>query len=283
MLPVLQAFDRDNQLAGIRESTRANFYNSTLTNLCSFLLIPDLRLLKREHVESFLLHKQRQKLSPVSVQTYYRAIRRFTRWMAEEGYTDTDVCLGMRRPRAPKTERRIPTKADMIRLINGVSKSNFYRDQCIILLAVDGNLRAGEVRSLQLDDIDWEDSLVRVTGKGGHQRYVPIGRRTLLTIDAYKEKERPPSSDRTLILSDEGHALTRGGFAQVFRRMKAKTGITCRYHDLRHYGSTDDARHMSPWDLQQKLGHSSMKMTQQYVHLGRAMDRYSTGDALVSR
>lgn len=283
-LEALAAFDRSNQLAGLRPSTRKGFYLDTLHPLLRNLIIPDIRLLHKIHIETYLLEKQGRKLSPVTIQTYYRAIRRFTRWLADEGLTDGDICVGMRKPRVPKVDRPLPSLLEVKRLMAGVSRRHYCRDLLILLLAVDGNLRAGEVRSFRVEDLNFQACTVRVIGKGGHSRVVPLGNRSMQAAHNYLERERISTNEPTCILSEEGKPFTAQGFAQVFRRIKVRLGMNYRFHDLRHWGATDDALHMSPWELQKKLGHASMAITQHYVHMAEQRERsYSSGDALFSR
>jgi Phage integrase family len=107
---------------------------------------------------------------------------------------------------------------------------------------VRGGLRAGEVRSLRLADVDMELRRVRVVGKGGRERVVPLDRAFFSELAAYLRIQRPagcPTPECFIVLRGPtaGRAMTEAGMRRIFRTHRARSGAT-RPHRLRHiYGT----------------------------------------------
>jgi site-specific recombinase XerD len=119
-----------------------------------------------------------------------------------------------------------------------------HRDRAIVLVMLLGSLRAAEVRSLQLSDVDLGRRRLRVIGKGSKERHVPVDAAFFTEVAAYLRKERPTgvkTSECFLVLRGPttGQPLTEAGLPGVFRRHREMSGTTrVRPHRLRHtYGT----------------------------------------------
>lgn len=152
-----------------------------------------------------------------------------------------------------------------------------YRDRAIVLAMLLGGLRAGEVRSLRLADVDVGLRQVRVLGKGGRERVVPIDRRFFVEVTDYLRRERP--SDATaaecfVVLRGptRGQPMTEAGMRKIFRTHRDRTGATrVRPHRLRHtYGTDLAAAGIDLLVLRELMGHASPETTAGYVHVSPA-------------
>lgn len=155
------------------------------------------------------------------------------------------------------------------------------RDRAMFELAYASGLRAEELVSLQLGDVDHDAEQVRVEGKGRKTRFVPAGEVALKAIGEYVQKGRPrlaePSSDeRALFLSKSGRRL---GTSDVRRRLKGwarhsgveSTAGTIGPHALRHSYAThllDGGADLR--SIQELLGHASVSSTQIYTRVESA-------------
>lgn len=149
-----------------------------------------------------------------------------------------------------------------------------YRDRAIVLAMVLGGLRAGEVRSLRLADVDMGLGRVRVLGKGGRERIVPIDPAFFVESAAYLREERPPgcaTPECFVVLRGptRGQAMTEPGLRKVFRVHRASSGVSrVRPHRLRHtYGTELAAAGIDLLVLRELMGHASPETTARYVHL----------------
>ncbi|MGE0305184.1 MAG: tyrosine-type recombinase/integrase [Microbacteriaceae bacterium] len=152
-----------------------------------------------------------------------------------------------------------------------------YRDRAIVLAMLLGGLRAGEVRSLRLGDVDVGVRQVRVVGKGGRERVVPIHRGFFVELTNYLRHERSsgistPECFVVLRGPTTGQAMTEAGMRKIFRAHRERSGaLRVRPHRLRHtYGTDLAAAGMDLLVLRELMGHASPETTAGYVHVSPA-------------
>lgn len=165
-----------------------------------------------------------------------------------------------------------------------------YRDRAVALAMVLGGLRAGEVRSLRLADVDMGLGRLRVVGKGGRERIVPVDRAFFTECAAYLREERPPgcaTPECFVVLRGptRGQAMTEAGMRKIFRVHRDRSGATrVRPHRLRHtYGTELASAGIDLLVLRELMGHASPETTARYVHLspdGLAAEFAAARDAM---
>jgi site-specific recombinase XerD len=148
------------------------------------------------------------------------------------------------------------------------------RDRAMVLLMLLGGLRAAEVRGLRLFDVDMGCRQVRVVGKGGRERVVPVDRPFFTELAAYLREERPagcatPECFVVLRGPTAGQPLSEAGMRRIFRTHRARSGAgRVRPHRLRHtYGTELAAAGIDLLVLRELMGHASPETTGRYVHL----------------
>jgi site-specific recombinase XerD len=131
--------------------------------------------------------QQETKLSAQSIETYCRGIRAFYGFLAREGFIENNVMAKVKMPKVP--EMVIPTfsEKEIAKLLAQVNKTTNegFRDYCIILTPVDTGIRLSELANLKVEDVDYEQNLFRVMGKGQRERFVPFGRRVAKALMKY--------------------------------------------------------------------------------------------------
>jgi integrase/recombinase XerC len=186
--------------------------------------------------------------------------------------------LGPGRARAAgrlvRQQRRLPESLEPWDVSTFLADLGTHRDRAVVLLMVFGGLRASEVRSLRLADIDQGRRRVRVIGKGGKERTVPVDGAFFSELAAYLRTERAPglrTEECFVVLKGPtaGQALTEAGLRSIFRYHRATSGATrVRPHRLRHtYGTELAAAGIDLLVLRDLMGHSSPETTAAYVHL----------------
>jgi len=178
---------------------------------------------------------------------------------------------GGRLVREPK---RLPESLPAEDVTAFVADLDTHRDRAMVLAMVLGGLRAAEVRSLRLADVDMGLRRVRVVGKGGEQRVVPIDDVFFTECAAYLRSERPagcrtPECFVVLRGPTRGRAMTEAGLRKVFRAHRCRSGANrVRPHRLRHtYGTELAAAGIDLLALRELMGHASPETTARYVHL----------------
>jgi integrase/recombinase XerC len=176
--------------------------------------------------------------------------------------------------RLVRSPRRLPESLDRDEVGAFLADLLTYRDRAIVLLMLLGGLRAGEVRRLRLADVDTALRRVRVVGKGGRERVVPVDRPFFTELTSYLRTERPPGLATpecfvTLTGSRAGQPLTEAGMRSVFRHHRGTSGaVRVRPHRLRHtYGTELAAAGIDLLVLRDLMGHASPETTAGYVHL----------------
>lgn len=176
--------------------------------------------------------------------------------------------------RLVRQPRRLPESVDAADVSAFLADLGTRRDRAITLAMVLGGLRACEVRGLLLADVDQGRRQLRVVGKGGRERVVPVDRAFFSELAAYLSRERPPglaTPECFVVLRGPtaGQPLTEAGLRSVFRYHRATSGaVRVRPHRLRHtYGTELAAAGIDLLVLRALMGHASPETTAGYVHL----------------
>jgi site-specific recombinase XerD len=187
----------------------------------------------------------------------------------------------VRRPRRSgrlvRQPRRLPESLEPAEVAAFLADLGTHRDRAMGLAMLLGGLRAGEVRGLRLADVDMGLRRVRVVGKGGRERVVPIDRAFFAELAAYLRSERPPGclTPQCFVVlrgATAGQAMTEAGMRRIFRTHRARSGATrVRPHRLRHTFGTQLAQAgIDLLALRELMGHASPETTAVYVHLSPA-------------
>jgi site-specific recombinase XerD len=186
--------------------------------------------------------------------------------------------VGRGRPRSGgrlvRQPSRLPEALEPDDVATFLSDLRTLRDRAITLLMLLGGLQSAEVRSLRLADVDMGLRRVRVTGKGGKERIVPVDQAFFAELAAYLREERPaacPSAACFVVLrgSTAGQPLTEAGLRRIFRTHRASSGsVRVRPHRLRHtYGTELASAGIDLLALRELMGHANPETTAAYVHL----------------
>ncbi|MDQ3628435.1 MAG: tyrosine-type recombinase/integrase [Actinomycetota bacterium] len=178
-----------------------------------------------ERVENFIADLG-DRVSPSTTAKHYRSLQQLFRWLAEDREMLASPMQRMSPPAVPEQPVPILTDDDLSRLLAVCKGPTFEnrRDEAIIRLFVDTGMRASELIGLRLDDLDREQSLAFVEGKGGRGRACPYGSRTADCLRRYlRARARHPMAGRTdaLWLGAKG-PVTDSGIRQMLERLGAE-------------------------------------------------------------
>jgi integrase/recombinase XerD len=209
-----------------------------------------------------------------SVARTLSAVRSFHRFLLREGVTDRDPAAAVPQPRLPRPLPRPLPVEDVRRLLETPDTGSpaGVRDAAILELLYGSGLRISELTGMDVDDLDLEEGSLRVLGKGGKEREVPLGSFGRDAVGAYLSRGRPALATSTsrgaLFLNARGGRLSRQSCARLLGRYVRLAGIDRRVtlHTLRHSFATHlleggaDVR-----VVQELLGHASVATTQIYT------------------
>lgn len=240
---------------------------------CEQAGVSDLAEINSFHVRGFAAESHRRGLSPRSIARRLSAVRSFLKVEVTQGRLSANVALNIS---APKPGRRLPGTLDADQVANLLETSGddalTIRDLAILELFYSSGLRLAELVNLDLEDLDFGDQTVRVTGKGNKTRIVPVGRHALDAIRRWLPHRLGLAGEpeQALFISNKGSRLSRRSVQARLERWARGRGSSRRLHPhlLRHSFATHLLE--SSGDLravQELLGHASISTTQVYTHL----------------
>ena len=217
------------------------------------------------------------------------AVRGLHRFAQREGLAAGDPARGVPPPVPPRRLPKAISVDDVTRLIEAAGAEGgprALRDRALLELLYGTGARVSEALALDVDDLDRAEGLVRLSGKGGKQRVVPVGRFAREAVEAYLVRERPALAaagpgGAALFLNVRGGRLSRQSAWAVLGAAARRAGLPEHLspHVLRHSFATHlldggaDVR-----VVQELLGHASVTTTQVYtlVTIDRLREVYAT-------
>lgn len=262
-------------------------YRRDLANLRAFLKDVPFHAVTLENLRSYVDHLRRLKLSNRSIARKVTTLRGFFGFLAEEGELTTNPAELLI---APKFGDSLP-KFLTARQVNGIleapenSARTGLRDRAMLDLLYATGLRVSELIQLRVGDLDDSEGVVKVIGKGNKQRFVPVGRDALKSLEEYCTLQRPKllkgRTSTYLFVTARGTRMTRQAFWKLLRGHGKSAGIfrNLSPHVLRHTFATHlleggaDLR-----SLQTMLGHADIGTTQIYTHVLRSRLRQTVDE-----
>ena len=204
------------------------------------------------------------------------AVRSFFRYLHKHRRIENNPAAAVRTPKHGKPMPRYLSVDDMFRLIDAAGPADLLglRNRAIVESLYSAGLRVSELAGMNVEDIDYDQAVVRVTGKGNKQRVVPMGEKALAALSGYRqalrEEKNIPAARGALFLNKDGGRLTTRSIARIVDKFARACGLAVPVspHALRHSFAT----HMldAGADLravQELLGHRSLSTTQRYTHV----------------
>lgn len=228
-----------------------------------------------EIVERYIAEKRMVK-APASVQRLTAALRGWIGFLTDEGLLSPGAIAGVRPGKRPRSLPKPLPEATIIELLESIGDTNPIerRDRALLELLYGTGCRVSEVVTLSIEDIDFDEDLIRLTGKGSKQRLVPIGRsmrdalRTYVGPGGRGEFPRHRPTAR-VFLNMHGGPLTRQGIDLIIAKRALEVGIdrsTISAHVFRHSCATHMLAHGADIRVvQELLGHVSIATTQVYT------------------
>jgi integrase/recombinase XerD len=230
----------------------------------------------------YLIHRQLQGISGKTAAKALSALRSFFSYLLTEKMIASDPSEHLETPRI---SRRVPQvfSGQQVEAILAAIETDSpagIRDRFLFELIYSCGLRVSEAAGLTMDRIHPEERLLRVVGKRGKERLVPMGEQALQWLRSYLEAGRPAllkgRKERALFINHLGRALSRKGIWKRFKEAARRAGLSGKVHTLRHSFATHllqggaDLR-----AVQTMLGHADIGTTQIYTHVDeRELRRY---------
>ena len=197
------------------------------------------------------------------------ALREYFRYLEGVGQIAKSPTLGVETPKRERNTRQFLRPDEYTKMLSLAGANP--RDYAILQVFLQTGIRVSELAHLRIQDIDLVKPSVTVRGKGKVSREIALEKKGLQALRSYLALRPETYSDR-LFLNYKGEPISERGIRKLVVKYTKAAGITKRVscHTLRHTFATYKAeRGVSPFQLQQWLGHANLNTTQIYVHLGK--------------
>lgn len=235
----------------------------------------------REDVTAFIASMRERGLAPGTVERKLSAVKSFHKFLVREGLTENHPTARIPLPKVPERLPDVISIDDADRLLSQpfAPGPTGLRDRAILELLYGCGLRVSELTGLGLADVDVPDGFMRVFGKGGKERDVPVAGAAASALTEYLAHGRPylrakgrtrAADPAAVFVNTYGGRLTRQSVFGIVRRYGGIVGLAIHPHTLRHSYAT----HMLEGGadlrvLQEILGHADISTTQIYTHVDR--------------
>jgi len=265
---------------GLAENTLAS-YRSDLTGFARWLggQGSALSVASRELLYRYLAVRAAAKYTARSNARLLSTLRRYYKLMRRIGAVEQDPTLLLDAPTLPRSLPKALSESEVEGLIRApdVTSPRGLRDRAMLELLYATGLRVSELVSLRADQINLRQGVLRVTGKGGKDRLVPLGEEAQDWLERYVAQARPALMrgriTDAIFVTARASGMTRQMFWVMVKKHGQSAGIASQRispHVLRHSFATHLLNHGADLRaLQLLLGHSSLSTTQIYTHVAR--------------
>lgn len=231
---------------------------------------------KLEDLEHFAAMLSDHGISAKSQARILSGVRSFYRYLVLDGYLDVDPTELLESPHLPQHLPEYLSTEEVDALENSIdlTSNEGHRNRAIIEVFFSCGLRVSELTNLKLSDLFLTQGFIRVNGKGGKQRLVPISERAIheleLWFDDRRQMKIKPGEEDYVFLNRRGHHLTRTMILIMVKRQAAAAGIkkTISPHTLRHSFATALLKGGADLRIiQELLGHADLGTTEIYTHM----------------
>jgi len=251
-------------------------YTSDIRDFLAFVSArkEDLKDIGYPVVREYLSSMHKRNLQKSTLARRVSVLKSFFYYLYSKGHASSFILSGLR---GPKLEKKIPfflAEEEVERLLSSVEGNDFFhhRDKAALELLYATGMRIAELTSLNMDSIDFAAETVKVRGKGGKERIIPLGNYALRALTVYRQlrEGRAKPGVKALFLNRSGQRLSDRFLRKTMNRYLdlAEIHEVSGPHSLRHSFATHLLnRGADIRSVQELLGHERLSTTQIYTHL----------------
>jgi site-specific recombinase XerD len=257
-----------------RSQATIRAYQTDLLQFIRFLhdtnvLITSPHDVQKVDVLEYFSHLAKKDLTGVARARKMSAIREYFRFLEGLGHILKSPTTGVETPKRERNIRQFLRSDEYTKMLSLAGANP--RDYAILQVFLQTGIRVSELAHLTINDVDFLKPSLTVTGKGKVAREIALEKKGLQALKSYLAV-RPESYSERLFLNYKGEPISERGIRKLVVKYTKAAGITKKAscHTLRHTFATYKAeKGVSPFQLQQWLGHANLNTTQIYVHLGK--------------
>lgn len=251
-------------------------YNRDISYFCDYLIsheIPSWKEVNQNHIYSFLLTRKELDYADSSLYRWFMSLKVFFRFLKREKIILKDITQFLETPKIWKLIPEILSEEEINTLLRQIDSSKILgaRDKAIIEILYGSGLRVSELCDLKIYDVD--DISLKVRGKGGKERIVPIGQQAIHALDQYLNFRHSSQREEWLFLSQNGKQIDRTQVWKMVKKYAKEAGIEKKIspHTFRHTFAThllDNGADLRI--IQDLLGHATISSTDRYTQVSQS-------------
>src|SRR2546430_4947916 len=257
-----------------RSGATLRAYQTDISQFISFLHASNVSIQTPAEVEKidvveYLSALAKRELTGIARARKMSALREYFRFLEGVGFITKSPTTGIETPKREKNGRQVLRSDEYTKMLSLAGGNP--RDYCILQVFLQTGIRVSELAKLTIEGVDFIKPAIKVRGKGNQERDIVLEKRGVQALKNYLAV-RPECLSDVLFLNYKGEPISERGIRKLVVKYRKNAGITKRAscHTLRHTFATYKAeRGVSPFQLQQWLGHANLNTTQIYVHLGK--------------
>lgn len=232
--------------------------------------------IKVDDVKSWILDLTERQIGKRSIKRKMSSLKSFYAWMYLQKKVDSDPFEYVHSPKATHALPDFFSEKEIDSLLTANEKRTDKlkdRDQALLMLMFASGLRASEVVNLTFNQVDFDNRIMKVSGKGNKDRLVPFtnsAKESMLNYINGLRKDLLKEDTKYIFLNSQGNKMTVRGLEYILDEIEAKTGLYGKIHPhmLRHSFATKMLnRGADLRTIQELLGHSSIETTSIYTHV----------------
>lgn len=231
-------------------------------------------------IRKYLMKLKKAEFAKSSIARKVACIRSFFKFLCKQGYLQSNPALGVRNLKRDKHLPEFLYQPEINELLGLPDQTSFLglRDLAILEVLYSSGLRLQEIVDLKIRDLDFSRGYLRVFGKGGKERLVPLGGSARRALELYLQKVRPKLSLRNqtgiccenVFLNYQGTRLSGRSIQRLFKKYLTRLALNRKMspHTIRHTFATHLLENGADLRVvQELLGHADISTTQIYTHV----------------
>ena len=236
----------------------------------------DLKMIDENKIEKYLIYLSKRGYKEASISRKTACLKAFFKFLLKENYKKNNIMKNISRNNKSKSLPKSLPDIELIKIFKLLNKSkdkNKLRNKAIFEIFYGCGLRVSELINLDIENINFEESQIKCTGKGNKQRIVPTNDNCLKSINDYIELERnilKIKESRSLFLNKNGRRISRQTIWTTVKECTKDLNLSIEVtpHTLRHSFATELLKGgANIREVQELMGHSSLAATQIYTFL----------------
>lgn len=248
-------------------------YKRDLNDFFNFIK-KDYKAITTNDINKYIMHLN-SNLDAKSINRHIVSIRNYFKYLLKIEKITNNPCDNITGQKTDKTLPRVLSEEEIDKLLDiKLNNAIDYRTKAMLELMYSSGLRVSELINLEVNNIDLDDGIVRIFGKGSKERIVPIDEIALNYlyeyINLYRNTLLKNKVTNTLFLNSRGDKLSRQGFFKIIKKIALEKGLKkdISPHVLRHSFATHLLNNGADLrSIQTMLGHENIKTTEIYTHV----------------